>query len=204
MHVERSDLGEQGAAMSVLEAVRARGVSLDVLVNNAGRGMHGDFIDQPALEIDRMLQLNMASLTALTHSLAADMAERGGGYILLVASLTAFMPCPTYATYAASKAYVRSFGEALHEEMKPRGVVVTVLSPGLMNTGFLHAAGQKPGGSMKSSMTSPRMAAEAGLNALFAGRASVVAGSMNKVAAVATRLIPRTLQTRIMANALNG
>ena len=132
------------------------------------------------------------------------MAERAGGHILLVSSLTSFMPAPTYAVYAATKAYVRNLGEALHAELKPRNVVVTVLSPGLMDTGFLSAAGQQASKSMTSSMTSPRMTAEAGLEALFAGRQSVVAGGRNKAVAVASRLIPRGVQTRIMANALNG
>lgn len=204
VNVERSDLSEEGAAHSLIGAVRRRNVRLDVLVNNAGQGLHGDMIEQSPEALDRMLQLNMASLTALTHSVATDMAGHNGGHILLVASLTAFMPCPTYAAYAATKAYVRHLGEALHAELKPHKVMVTVLSPGLMDTGFLSAAGQEPSRSMKGTMTSPRMAAEVGLKALFAGRRSVVPGSMNKVVAFASRLIPRGAQARIMANALNG
>jgi short-subunit dehydrogenase len=204
VHIEQCDLSEAGSASTLLERLRSRGLSLDVLVNNAGQGLHGDFIEQPADAIGRMLQLNMASLTTLTHGVATDMARRGGGRILLVASLTAFMPSPTYAAYAATKAYVRHFGEALHAEMAARNVVVTVLSPGLMDTGFLSAAGQAPSKAMKSTMTSPRMAAEAGLDALFAGRQTVVAGGMNKIVAVVSRLIPRRVQTRMMASALNG
>ena len=202
VHVERSDLSQAGAAASLVESIRRGNIRLDVLINNAGQGLHGDFIDQSAPSIDRMLHLNIASLTVLTHSVAADMAERRCGHILLVASLTAFAPCPTYAAYAATKAYVRHLGEALHAEMAPRDVVVTVLSPGLMDTGFLSASGQEPSKSMKRSMTSPRESAEAGLEALFAGRQSIVAGSMNKVAAVASRFVPRGMQTRLAASAL--
>jgi short-subunit dehydrogenase len=204
VHIEESDLSQDGAATALLDAIRSRNIRLDVLINNAGQGLHGDFIDQSKDAIARMLQLNMVSLTALTHDVAADMAERGGGHILLVASLTAFMPAPTYAAYAATKAYVRNLGEALHAEMAPRQVVVTVLSPGLMDTGFLNASGQQPSDGMKRSMTTPGMSAEVGLEALFAGRQSVVAGTMNKVVATVSRLIPRGMQTSIMANALNG
>ena len=204
IHVEPLDLSQEGSAASLIGAIHNRDISLDVLINNAGQGLHGDFIAQSGHSIDRMLHLNVGSLTALTHSIAADMAERRCGHILLIASLTAFMPCPTYAAYAATKAYVRHIGEALHAEMAPHNVVVTVLSPGLKDTGFLSASGQEPSKSMKRAMTSPREAAEVGLEALFAGRQSIVAGSMNKIAAIATRFISRGLQTRIAANSLNS
>jgi short-subunit dehydrogenase len=204
IHIERSDLSEIGAPASLLAAVHERGIRLDVLINNAGQGLHGDFIHQSDDAIQRMIQLNMANLTALTHGVARDMAERRAGHILLVASMTAFMPCPSYAAYAATKAYVRHFGEALHAEMAPHDVAVTVLSPGLMDTGFLGAAGQEASPSMKRTMTSPRLTAEIGLDALFARRQSVVAGTMNKVVAIASRLMPRSTQTRIMASALKG
>jgi short-subunit dehydrogenase len=204
IHVEPIDLSKEGSAVCLIEAIRNRGIELDVLINNAGQGLHGDFIDQSGHAIDRMLYLNIASLTALTHGIAADMVARNSGHILLVASLTAFMPSPTYAAYAATKAYVRHFGEALHAELAARNVVVTVLSPGLMDTGFLSAAGQEPSKSMKRTMTSPRQTADVGLKALFAGRQTVIAGSMNKVAALVSRLVPRGMQTRIMANALKG
>jgi short-subunit dehydrogenase len=202
--LERFDLSQGGSAEALLEAVRNRGIELDVLINNAGQGMHGDFIDQSAQSIDRMLNLNVASLTTLTHRVAGGMAKRGGGHILLVASLTAFMPCPTYAAYAATKAYVRHFGEALHAELAPHNVTVTVLSPGLMATGFLTTAGQAPSIAMQRTMTSPKRAAEIGLEALFARRQTVVAGAMNKAAAAASRIMTRKTQTRIMAKALNG
>jgi uncharacterized protein len=203
-HVQKSDLSEDGAAEGLIKEIKGRGIRLDVLINNAGQGLHGDFVDQSTEAVSRMIQLNISSLTSLTRAVAADMVDRGSGHILLVASLTAFMPAPTYAAYAATKAYVRHFGEALHVELKPRNVVVTVLSPGLMDTGFLDAAGQRPSRSMKSTMTSPRKAAETGLDALFTGQQSVVAGRMNKAVAIASRLIPRGAQARIMANALNA
>lgn len=160
--VEQSDLSAEGAAGALVARIRGRGVKLNILINNAGQGLHGQFIDQPAEVIETMLRLNMSSVTSLTQDVATEMAEHGGGHILLVSSLTSFMPAPTYAVYATTKAYVRNFGEALHAELKPRKVVVTVLSPGLMDTGFLRAAGQQPSKAMSSSMTSPRSTAETG------------------------------------------
>ncbi|MEN7538202.1 SDR family NAD(P)-dependent oxidoreductase [Aurantiacibacter sp. DGU5] len=202
IHVERSDLSQEGAAAALVETIRKRGIVLDVLINNAGQGLHGDFVDQSAEDIEQMLRLNISSLTTLTHEIATGMAERRRGHILLVASLTAFMPCPTYAAYAASKAYVRNFGEALHAEMAPRDVTVTVLSPGLMDTGFLNAAGQEPSKSMKRTMTSPRETAKAGIDALFAGRQTVVAGSMNRLVAAVSAFIPRGRLTRMAGQLL--
>ena len=200
---EQSDLSAEGAAEALVGQIRRRGISLDILINNAGQGRHGQFIDQSAEVIDTMIRLNISSLTSLTHYVAAEMAKHAGGHILLVSSLTSFMPAPTYAVYAATKAYVRNFGEALHAELKPHNVVVTVLSPGLIDTGFLHAAGQQPSKSMRNSMASPRVTAKAGLDALFAGRQNVVAGGINKAIAIASRVIPRAAQTKMMANALN-
>jgi short-subunit dehydrogenase len=204
IRIEHSDLSRQQGAANLVHAIKSSSIDIDVLINNAGQGLHGNFIDQPAEAIDGMLQLNMASLTTLTHAFAADMVKRGGGHILLVASLTSFMPCPTYAAYAATKAYVRHFGEALHAELAPHNVVATVLSPGLMDTGFLTASGQETSQAMKRTMTSPRMAAEVGLNALLAGQQSVVAGSLNKVVAAASRFLTKPAQTRIMSRALNS
>lgn len=202
--VETADLSQEGSAIELFDRIKARGLAIDILIANAGYGLHGDFVDQPAGATEAMLRLNIVGLTTLTHAAAADMTARGRGHILLVSSMTAFMPAPTYAAYGASKAYVRQFGEALHAELKPRNVVVTVVCPGLMDTGFLNAAGQQASKSMTSAMTSPAVVAEAGLDALFAGRPSIVVGLMNRVVAGASRLMPRSLQTRTMANALNS
>ncbi|MCD9026762.1 SDR family NAD(P)-dependent oxidoreductase [Luteimonas sp. BDR2-5] len=198
------DMTLAGAAPELHRAIMTQGIALDILVNNAGQGLQGEFLERPIETTDRMLHLNILALTDLTHAVAADMAARGGGHILMVASMTAFMPAPTYAAYAASKSYVRMFGEALHAELRPKNVTVTVLSPGLMDTGFLSAAGQVPSQSMKRSMILPRLAAETGLQALFAGRQSVIAGRMNRLAALVSRLLPRGVQTRLMADALKS
>lgn len=197
VRVEGVDLGRSEAGTALLERLDAAGIAVDVLINNAGVGLHGDFVDQAPERVRAMLELNVTSLTALTHACAARMAARGRGRVLLVASLTAYQPVPSYAAYAASKAYVRSFGEALHAELAPRGVTVTVLSPGLMDTGFLAAAGQAPTAATRRLFMPPRAVAAAGLRALDAGRPSVVAGRLNRVLAFSNRFTSRRLQARL-------
>jgi WS/DGAT/MGAT family acyltransferase len=192
-HVIAMDLARRGVGAELHAKVKARRVAVDILINNAGYGVFGDFVDQDVdREID-MLQLNVIALTELTHAFAADMARRGAGRILLVGSLGGFQPLPMYAAYAASKAYVLSFGEALHEELKDRGVTVTVLCPGVTATNFLAVSGQ---GSMPLpdvlTMES-RPVAEIGLKALDAGQASVVPGLPNRATAFANRILPRSL-----------
>ena len=140
-----------------------------------------------------MLQLNVMALTELTHAFAADMVRRGAGRILLVGSLGGFQPLPMYAAYAASKAYVLSFGEALHEELKDRGVVVTVLCPGVTATNFLAVSGQESMPLPDALMMESRPVAEIGLKALAAGHASVVPGPANQATAFANRILPRSL-----------
>lgn len=137
-----ADLSVVGAAASLEAQLSGQGVAVDVLVNNAGMGVIGDFLEQAPASLSTMLNLNVIGLTELTQVFAAPMKARGGGYILLVASVAAFQPCPLFAAYAASKAYVLSFGEALHTELAPYGVVVSVLSPGVTDTEFLQCGRQ--------------------------------------------------------------
>lgn len=141
--VEPMDLAKPGVGTELksrLEAEKYRG---DLLLNNAGYGLFGEFLAQPLDTTLDMLQLNMLSLTELTHVFAADMVRRGGGRILLTASIGGYQSTPLYAAYCASKAYVLLFGEALHEELKDKGVTVTVLSPGITATSFLAVSGQE-------------------------------------------------------------
>ncbi len=137
-----------------------------------------------------MLQLNIVSLTELSHVFGRRMAARDGGHILLVASLAAYQPDPLLAAYGASKAYVLSLGEALNVELAPK-VGVTVLSPGLMDTGFNAVSGFQTPSSLKRTQLLPATVARIGLEAMFAGRSSVVAGRLNKVMAFSSRMLSR-------------
>ena len=191
------DLAGVGAAATLKAQLDAEGIVIDTLINNAGHGLTSYFLEQPAERITAMLQLNIIGMTELARAFAQDMVKRGGGRIMLVASVAGFQPCPRLAAYAASKAYVLSLGEALHTELKASNVVVTVLSPGVTDTGFFDAAGEAPNAAMKRMMMKPRPVVDVGLAAMAKGRSSVVAGKANRVAAFLTRLFSRQQLSRI-------
>ena len=188
--VEALDLSASGSARVLAERLDARGITPDILVNNAGFGLSGRFIDHDPVRLAAMLQLNIVSLTELAHIFGQRMAAQGRGRILLTASLAAFQPNPLLAAYGASKAYVLSLGEALNVELGPK-VTATVLSPGLMDTGFNAVADFKTPKAFESSKLEPAKVAQIGLNALFRGKPSVVAGRINRLAALSTRLLSR-------------
>ena len=174
--VEGIDLARAGVGSELKTRFDARGIAIEILVNNAGYGIYGDFLDQPMEKTIDMVQLNIASLTELSYVFGQEMAARGSGYILLVASVLAFQACPGYASYGATKSYVLNFGEALHTELKSRGVGVTVLCPGLTATSFTEVSGGNVSPFLRMMMMRARPVAEIGIDAMFAGRASVVAG----------------------------
>jgi short-subunit dehydrogenase len=139
--VEAIDLASPGAADRLKRSLDAKSAPIDILVNNAGYGLHGDFLETAIERTVDMIQLNITALTELTYLFGRDMVARRSGHILLIASLLGFHAVPSYAAYAATKAYVLDFGEALHDELRPHGVVVTSLCPGHTATGFDAAAG---------------------------------------------------------------
>jgi short-subunit dehydrogenase len=196
--VEPIDLAAPGAAARLKDSLNERAIEIDILVNNAGYGLQGEFLKTPIERTTDMIQLNITALTELSYVFGRDMAARGSGEILLIASLLAFQPVPTYAAYAATKSYVLSFGEALHDELRTQGVVVTSLCPGHTETGFDAAAGAQVSPMLRLLTMKPRPVAEAGLEALAKGKASVIAGFMNKVVAFSTRLTPRSMQRASM------
>ncbi len=193
--VEAQDLADPASATTLLQRLDAQGIEADILVNNAAFGLTGAFVTQEPERLRAMLQLDITALTELTHVFGRRMADRGKGRILLVASLAAYQPAPLLAAYAAAKAYVLSLGEALHVELAPR-VGVTVLSPGLMDTEFNHVSGYTMKPSMRRTLLPPARVAEIGLDALFAGRSSVVAGRLNRAMAFSTRFLSRRFQAR--------
>jgi short-subunit dehydrogenase len=138
--VEPIDLASPGAAGRLKNALDAKSVAIDILVNNAGYGLHGGFLETAIERTVDMIQLNITALTELTYLFGRDMAARRSGHILLIASLIGFQAVPSYAAYAATEAYVHILGEALHDELRTHGVVVTTLCPGHTATGFDAAA----------------------------------------------------------------
>lgn len=184
-----ADLSAPKAAQALAKKIGARFQTVDLLINNAGFGLNGRFDQIDAEETGRMVQLNVNTLTDLAHLTARNMVKQGGGKIINVASVAAFQPCPNFAVYGATKAYVLSLSEAMHYELASQGVTVTALCPGATDTAFHTVAGTKNVLAMKL-MDSAAKVARLGLAAADAGRSRVVTGFLNKGIPVAARLLP--------------
>ena len=202
--VEGMDLAVSGAGAELKSRLDSRGLTIDVLVNNAGYGLYGSFVDQPLQKTLDMLQLNMLAVTELTHVFANDMRQRRTGHILLIASLLGYQATPGYAAYAASKAYVLLFGEALHAELKPYGIGVTVLSPGPSATSFGAVAGQNDTSVLRMLMMKSGPVARSGILGMLGRRSSVVPGILNKLIVFWNRLTPRSVQHAVMQRVLGA
>jgi len=201
---EISALGVQAAVApcdvadgAAREALAAAYPNVDILVNNAGLGVFGLFADVAWKDLDQMLSVNITALTHLTHLFAKPMAARGYGRIMLVASTAAFQPVPLYAAYAATKAYVLSLGDALNVEYAKLGVKFTTLSPGTTESEFFEVAAQKKSMMVEKTMMSSAAVAKIGVDAMAAGKGSVIAGMANAIFALSTRLSPRSLNAKI-------
>jgi uncharacterized protein len=202
--VEQVDLSDVAAIVRLQERLRERGIEIDILINNAGHGLQGPFVDAPLDGVLAMVQLDVASLTAVTHVFAQDMQKRRRGKILLVASMLAHLGVENFAVYSAAKAYVLRLGEALNRELKPDGITVTALCPGLSNTGFAKAAEMKITPALRMLMMQPAPVVRAGIRALNARRMSVVPGLANKAMAVFIWATPRWLHQAAFARTMNG
>lgn len=163
------DLGATGGADDLYAQVQALGVPVDILINNAGFGGQGPFIDRELARDLAMIDLNVVALVTLCHHIGRDMAARGAGKILNVSSTAAYMPGPLQATYFATKAYVSSFSQALDEELRGRGVTVTALEPGAVATEFM-ATADLDGTPLAKVAASATSVAAYGYKAMQAGR----------------------------------
>jgi short-subunit dehydrogenase len=195
-HVIVADLSAPGAARRVHEAVVAKGIEVDVLVNNAGFGLHGPFAALPLAAQREEIDLNIGALVELTH-LFLPMIQRRQGGIIQVASMAAFIAVPYMAVYAATKAFVLSFSAALWAEYRARGVRVLALVPGATETSFFERAGE--GAAAGAKKARPEDVVRVGLAAFVAGRPSVVHGSSNRVFAFLSRFASRELGAKLLA-----
>jgi len=201
--VEQVDLSDIGAVTQLHRRLHEQNIDIYILINNAGHGLQGPFVDSPLDTTLAMVQLDVASLTAVTHIFAQDMRARRRGKILLVASLLAYQGVQNFAVYAAAKAYVLRLGEALHRELKRDGITVTTLCPGLSDTGFAAAAQMKITSMLKLLMMQPAPVVRTGIRALQAGRISVVPGWANKAMVILTWATPRWLHQAFLSHAMN-
>lgn len=199
-HIFAVDLSEPNASDALFARVAEAGLMVDALVNNAGFGMLGKFWELAEDQQMRMIQLNIGALTQLTRLYLPGMIERRAGYIMNLGSTAAFQPGPLMAIYYASKAYVVSFSEAIHNEAKPFGVKVCCVCPGPTRTEFDKPAGMegtKLFGNDGSQAMSAKTVAEIGWKAMKQGKSSVVTGAMNALMAFSTRFAPRQMAASI-------
>lgn len=190
------DLSKEASPTEIYQEVKDRGTHVNILVNNAGFGMLGPFLGTDASAERRMLQVNMIALTALTRLFVRDMAARGNGSILNLGSTGSFAPTPYNAVYCATKAYVLSFSEALAEELRDTGVMVTTLCPGATATEFAKRANMTDTVLFHGSVMNTADVARIGFDALMRRRTLVVAGIQNKIMVFMLRLMPRCFVTK--------
>ena len=191
------DLSEADAAAKLMADLEAHGETVDLLVNNAGFGLIGPFAKLDARRERQMIDLNVGTLTDLCRAAAPGMIERKSGAILNVASTAAFQPGPKMAVYFATKAFVLSLSEALHEELKPHGIKVSCLCPGPTRTEFGDVAGFGGNGLFDRVAMDAATVVRTGLKGLDKNRAVVVPGIVNKIGAASTRFAPRPVVRRI-------
>jgi short-subunit dehydrogenase len=192
-----ADLAEANSAQQIYSDVRERQIDIDILVNNAGFNIYGPFLQTDVGDETRMLQVNLMAAVALTKLFVRDMVERGFGSILNVGSTGSFAPAPLDSLYAASKAFILSFSEAIAEELKGTGVNVTVLCPGPTSTEFARRAGMSDTKIFSGRLMSARDVAESGYRAMMRGQTTVVPGFGNKLQVWSMRLAPRSMVARI-------
>lgn len=191
------DLSDPGAVATLMRDLDGAGDQVETLVNNAGFGLRGRFAELDPARQREMIDLNCGTLTELCRAIAPQMVERRSGAILNVASTAAFQPGPNMAVYFATKAYVLSFTEALHEELKPHGVKVSALCPGPTRTEFGDVAGIKSLGQFDRLAMEAEPVVRAGLDGLKSNKAVVIPGAMNRAGAWSTRFAPRSAVRRI-------
>lgn len=193
------DLCDLQQIKEIYDAVKAEGIFVDFLINNAGVGDYGFFADSAWKKNEQMMQLNMSALTYMTYLFLQDMKQHGRGRIMNVASTAAFQPGPFMAIYYASKSYVLFFSEALHMELKKNDITVTTLCPGPTATHFQEAAQLSNSRLVKGKrLPDAASVAEYGFMAMMQGKRLAIPGFMNKVMAVAIRFLPRGVVLRLV------
>jgi short-subunit dehydrogenase len=196
VEVLRADLTDPADLAVVAERVGAEEAPVDLLVNNAGFGTHGRFHELELAPELRQIDLNVVALVRLCHAAAGRMAAAGSGTILNISSIAGASPGASLATYAATKAFVTSFTDSLHEELQPHGVRVCAVLPGLTRTEFHERSGYHPSGLPDLVWQSAEAVAAEALAAAARNQAVAVTGWPNRVAMAATRFLPRGVARR--------
>jgi short-subunit dehydrogenase len=198
VHLFPADLARPDAPAKLLADIAGAALSVDQLINNAGFGVRGTFADADGTRQLEMIDLNCRALVALTHGVLPQMVARRSGGILNVASTAAFQPGPWMAVYYATKAFVLSFSEALHEEVRGQGVRVAALCPGPTRTEFADVAGMGDSALFRALGSSADAVVRDGLRALASNQAVRISGAANLAMAESIRLTPRVLARRLV------
>ncbi len=193
-----ADLATPQAPQAIFDFTREKGIDLELLVNNAGFGLHGEFHRQPYARFAEMVQVNVTAVQHLTHLFLPQMIERGRGDILIVSSVAGFQAVPYLATYAATKAFELQWAEALAEEVRRYGVRVCVLCPGTTTTEFQQVAGSPPN-ALRLPETAEKVA-RVGLRAMASGKRVAISGGRNWVTVQALRVLPRATIAKLAAS----
>ena len=197
------DLTQPDAARSIHAECVRHGWRVSLLVNNAGIGRFGAFLQYPPSDYDSMIRLNVLAVAELTHLFLADMRQAGQGEIINVASMAAFQPTPYIAVYGATKAFLLSFSEAIAAECFGTNIRILALCPGATRTNFFKAAGLQNLSVIESApMQSAEAVVDAALKALRSGQTRVVPGWKNRVMATLSGLVPRRWNLPLSARAI--
>lgn len=199
LEVLAADLGSSKGLAKVVARVQDGARPVDLVVNNAGFGTSGDFHELDADRLDAEVQLNVAALTRISRAALGAMVPRGRGYLLNVSSVVSFQPAPKLAVYAATKAYVTSLTESLHEEARGTGVHVTALCPGLTRTEFQSVSNSEAYATQYPTFVwlEPTEVAKAGLDDVAKGKAMSIPGVLYKSMVTATGFAPRGVLRRL-------
>ncbi|MBN2562629.1 MAG: SDR family oxidoreductase [Phycisphaerae bacterium] len=198
-----ADLVEPGACERVVSEAKRTAGCVDVLINNAGAGEYGRFVEQDLESLDTMMRLNMTALVRLTHLVLPEMVERRTGHVVNIASTAAFQPTPYMSVYGATKAFVLSLSMSVWEEVRRRGVRVTCIAPGPVKTEFFDRGGYE---SRKATFTLTALdadwLADAAYKKLIQGVPTYVPGLTNKLGALLQRFVPLRVVTRFSGRLL--
>lgn len=191
------DLSKPNISQEIFEHVKE--IPIDVLINNAGFGLFGEFSNTDWFRESEMLNLHINTTTQLTKLILRGMVDRDYGKILNISSLAAFLPGPLMAIYYASKAYILSFSEAIANELKGTGVTVTVLCPGQTRTSFQKIVSNASSKNKETfNMACPLEVAKYGYSAMLKGKTVAIPGTFNKFVAILSRFVPRNMTTSIV------
>ena len=184
------DLSQTNSASKLYSEITDRKIQIDILINNAGFGDYGNFVECKLDRTTVMINLNITTLTELSLLFVKEMKKRNSGKILNIASTASFQPVPKFAVYAATKSYVLIFTEALHYELKGTKVSASVLCPGPTSTGFEKSANMKGSKLFKSGVMNSMVVAKIGYNGLMQNKMTIIPGFKNKVMAILSNMTP--------------